>query len=146
MRKMQILYLFFTVLLLGSTCNKENEECYKNITITNNSDKAIYVTCDTHFPDTMYFGHASNPASDEFKNKISAKSSSDRPLQNRDCWEAVFSHGVQIPSDTLMIFIFDAEVLETEEWSDVVHSYKVLKRYDLSLADLKRMNWTITYP
>jgi hypothetical protein len=60
--------------------------------------------------------------------------------------EAVFSHGVQIPSDTLMIFIFDAEVIETEEWSDVVHSYKVLKRYDLSLADLKRMNWTITYP
>ncbi len=146
MRKMQILYLFFTLLLLGSTCNKENEECHRNITIVNTSENSIYVWGDTYYPDTTYFGHYSGLTENAYHYKISAKSSSDRPLQNRDCWETVFSYGVQIPSDTLMIFIFDAEVLETEEWSNVVHSYKVLKRYDLSLADLKRMNWTIIYP
>ncbi len=144
MRKMQILFL--TVLLLSSTCENEDEDCHKRITIINNSEKSIYVVGDTNYPDTTYFRHSSGPTEDPYNYRISAKSSSDRPLQNRSCWETIFSYGDQISSDTLMIFIFDAEVLETEEWSDVVHDYKVLKRYDLSLDDLMQNDFTITYP
>jgi len=47
---------------------------------------------------------------------------------------------------TLMIFILDSQVLKTTPWEKVQQDYLVLKRYDLGLEDLKRMNWTITYP
>ncbi len=135
MRKMKVSYLFFILLLLGSACNEKKGECHKKITINNNSDKAIYVIGDTYFPDTMFFGLSPNPASEEYYNKVYAKSSNDRSLQNRDCWETYFSYGELIPSDTLMIFIFDAEVLETEEWSDVIHDYNVLKLYKYGRED-----------
>jgi len=46
----------------------------------------------------------------------------------------------------MMVYVFDAHVIETTAWDSVKANYLVLKRYDLSLDDLKRMNWTITYP
>nr|NQU93826.1 hypothetical protein [Bacteroidota bacterium] len=146
MKKISTIIIFSSVLLLANTCNKEKEDCHKTITIFNHSEKAIYILCDTHYPDTMYFSHSSSPTSDTFNNKILAKSASIRPLQNRDCWETIYNYGVQIPSDTLMVYVFDADVLENVDWADVVHYYLVLKRYDLSLDDLKQNNWTITYP
>lgn len=146
MKKMNILLLFASMLFFGSTCNKEIGDCHKHINIINNSDNAIYVMGDTHYPDTSYFGYFSSPISDSFSNKITSNSESNRPLQNRDCWETVFNYGVQIPSDTLMIFIFDEKVLKSVKWETIVKDYMVLKRYDLSLQDLESMNWTITYP
>jgi hypothetical protein len=49
-------------------------------------------------------------------------------------------------TDTLSIYVFDTDTLNTYDWVKVKVGYKVLKRYDLSLDDLKQMNWTITYP
>jgi hypothetical protein len=146
MKKINIIILLISLLFLGSNCNKEDDVCNKTITVINNSEKAIYVICETHYPDTLFFGHFSSPTLDSINNKILAKSSNNRSLLNRDCWEAVFNHGVQIPSDTLMVYVFDAEVLENMDWADIVHDYMVLKRYDLSLQDLERMNWTVEYP
>lgn len=146
MRIKYMLLLLASLSFFGTTCQKENTECHKTIAISNNSDISIYVICDTHYPDTLYFGHFSSPISDPYTYKILPKSISDRPLQNRDCWESVFNYGVQIPSDTLMVYFFDAAVIENEEWNSVVHGYKILKRYDLSLDDLKRTNWAVTYP
>lgn len=143
---MKTIFLFASLLFLGSTCNKEKIDCHKTITIFNNSKKDIYVLCDTQYPDTLYFGHFSSPASDSSKYKVPANSSSDNPLRNRDCWENDFTYGDLIASDTLMVYVFDANVVETVDWADVVHYYMVLKRYDLSMEDLKSMNWTITYP
>jgi hypothetical protein len=140
----RIILLLTSVLFLGSTCN-EKQTCHKTILIVNNSDKDIYVQGETHYPDTLYFGHYSGLTSNPDIYKILAKSEGSRPLQKRDCLEDVFNYGVEIPSGVLMVYVFDAEVLETVPWSTVVNDYMVLKRYDLSLADLQRMNWTIIY-
>lgn len=58
-------------------------------------------------------------------------------------WENVIK---EMPSDTLSIYVFDADTLTIYNWSQVKEGYKVLKRYDLSIDDLHQMNWTITYP
>ena len=52
----------------------------------------------------------------------------------------------RLPADTLSIYIFHTDTLKKYSWQEVRDGYKVLKRYDLSLEDLKRMNYTITYP
>lgn len=50
------------------------------------------------------------------------------------------------PSDTLSIYIFDGDTVNTYDWNQIKEGYKVLKRYDLSINDLQQMNWTVTYP
>ena len=45
-----------------------------------------------------------------------------------------------------MYYLFSRDTLETVSWEEVVKEYKVLARYDLTLEDLERLNWTIYYP
>jgi hypothetical protein len=145
MIKTKLIYPLLSIMLLGTTC-EENHECHKSIMIVNNSSQAIYVQGETHYPDTLYFGHYSGLTSNPEIFKVQSNSSSNEPLQRRDCYEDIFNYGVEIPSGILMVYIFDAEVLESTPWSTVVNDYMVLKRFDLSLQNLKDSNWTITYP
>jgi len=38
------------------------------------------------------------------------------------------------------------DTLKNDSWENIRDNYKVPKRYDLSLDDLKNMDWTINYP
>jgi hypothetical protein len=58
-------------------------------------------------------------------------------------WEKFFQ---ELPKDTLSVFIFHTDTLNKYSWEEVRDGYMILKRYDLSLDDLKRMNWTVIYP
>jgi hypothetical protein len=42
--------------------------------------------------------------------------------------------------------IFSSDTLDTNDWQTIRSGYKVMKRYDVSLDDLKQNQWTITYP
>jgi len=58
-------------------------------------------------------------------------------------WSQIF---LQLPSDTLSVYLFNADTLAVYNWPQIQKEYKILKRYDLSLEDLERGNFTITYP
>jgi hypothetical protein len=58
-------------------------------------------------------------------------------------WERFFQ---ELPKDTLSVFIFHTDTLNKYSWEEVRDGYMILKRYDLSLEDLKQCNFTITYP
>lgn len=58
-------------------------------------------------------------------------------------WEAIFD---ELPRDTLSVFIFHTDTLNKYPWEKVRDEYMILKRYDLGLDDLKRQDYTITYP
>jgi len=51
-----------------------------------------------------------------------------------------------LPKDTLSVYVFSSDTLSKYPWAEVRNKYKVLKRYDLSLYDLNKLDWTITYP
>ncbi|WP_372934900.1 hypothetical protein [Mariniphaga sediminis] len=146
MKNISLLFLLASLIFLGNTCNKEEGECHKSIIFKNNSEKALYVLKSTEFPDTLSFGTGPSPELNKSTYKVLSGETSENPLRNRDCWETDFTYVDIIPSDTLMIYIFDADTIENVDWADVVHYYMVLKRYDLSLDDLKRDDWTISYP
>jgi len=61
-----------------------------------------------------------------------------------DCYEAEF-HPIGI-FDTIYVYVFYASVVENTPWEVVARDYLVLKRYDLTLEDLQRLDWKITYP
>ena len=58
------------------------------------------------------------------------------------CYEADFGYSY----DTLLIFVFNADTLDTFGWDYVREHYMVLQRYDLSLGDLQSVNFRLSFP
>jgi hypothetical protein len=108
------------------------------LVIVNNSSTRLYVYPQINHPDTSIGSY--NPS----KNKTAYEvlPNSERRIASRSWDQAV----TRSASDTLMMFFYDADMVDTTDWDIVVSDYLVLKRYDLSLEDLQGMNWTITYP
>lgn len=52
----------------------------------------------------------------------------------------------KLPADTLSIYFFDPDTLAKYDWSVIRQEYKILVRYDLSHADLKKLEWRFYYP
>jgi len=130
------------ILLLGSTCKKEGEDCHKTIMFANQIDNTLYVTLSYGYPDTLAIYN--NPSLVPNQYKVLPNETNEHSLSGRECIELEFNYS--IPSDTLMVYVFDANVLETIPWETVISDNLILKRYDLSLEDLQDSDWTITYP
>ena len=50
-----------------------------------------------------------------------------------------------LPNDTLSVYIFHSDSLEYYPWDEIRDKYMILKRYDLSLDDVRRMDYEIVY-
>jgi len=110
------------------------------ILLTNNSSKTIYADWSIYYPDTssintipIYYDWNKILPNDEF-GLMGIRHST---------WKSTFEYH---KIDTLMIYIFDEEVLKNNTWGNVIRYYLVLQRYDLSLQDLEKLNWKIYYP
>ena len=139
MRQLKIMGLIVisTVLLSANYCT-DKENCHNTIVLKNNSDNAIYFERSYTYPDTILrdAGLVKDP------NNYKIEKYSENTSDTRGCYEYIMQNDYPI----IMLFIYDAQTLETTPWDTVAKNYLVLKRYDLSLTDLQRMNWTITYP
>lgn len=140
--KTMIVLMILSFVFMASTCNKEDEFHHKTIEITNNSEKAIYAYFGFAYPDTLdFFGVPSSSEPSIYK--IETQESNTSALWQRTFWEIIFKDERDIPSDTLMVFILDAELLESETGHI---NNTIIQRYDLSLRDLQRTNWKLAYP
>jgi hypothetical protein len=142
--KMNLIILVITSLFLNQACGDKEKVCHKTIIFKNTTADTLYVVSSFQYPDTSTFVGIPNPVLDPNFTKVLPNESNTQVLWGRDCLELDFKFS--IPSDTIMIYVFDAEVLEETPWDTVKANYLVLKRCDLSLEDLQRMNWTINYP
>ena len=146
---MKYRYLIFVLFMFGvcMSCKQiEDENHHNHISFYNGSMSDIYVDFDIKYPDTTVTEMGILQEPDIYK--IHAHSSNEEALSlaTHDTFEAFFNgpNGKKfIPGDTLMVFVFDAEKLERR---DLHIRNSVLVRYDLSLKDLQRLNWTLSYP
>ena len=141
------MFIFGLILMSMQNCCKDEITGYhKTIIFKNNSLKELYIMDSNKYPDTMSFQYGGNLLSQPKIYKVSPNDSNYAALFSKTFYETLFYNKVIIPSDTLMIFVFDGKVLEQIPWNEVYTNYFVAQRYDLSLNDLKKLNWTITYP
>ncbi|MDY0202419.1 MAG: hypothetical protein RBR40_15675 [Tenuifilaceae bacterium] len=128
----------FALVIGGSDCSKRDSDCHNEITIINNTEKVLYFYYSDKYPDTSIIDYDPSLALDFYK----VKSYSSKIHYDRDgCFDMYLNNG-----NKLMYFLFDSLVLASVPWDSVRENYLIIKRYDLSLDDLNRMNWTITYP
>jgi hypothetical protein len=141
------LILLINIALTYISCNPFDINKNDDLKVFNNSDTRVYFDWRSEYPDTtlnktdpQWVGpYNSLPWSENGLNPNETK-----VIRLRGSWEDCFADN--IPSDTIMVYIIDADVLENVYWDTIVKNYMILKRYDLSLQDLEDMNWTITYP
>ena len=133
----KIYFLFLGLLLMSSSCNDEKEQ---KLRVQNNSDKTIYYDWSSSYPDSS-FQYIGNPTGDPYQCKVNAKS-----ISNYSYLSPNKNYFGSRDMDTMIIFIFDAELIEALSWDSVRSKGLVLKRYFLSLDDLEEMNWIVNYP
>ena len=152
MNRLVKLTLLIELVILTNSC--ELLEPDHKIAFVNNSDSDIYSVWSSHYPDTLtiqYEAVDGDPWS-----RVSAHSSVSNIIPGIADWVSIIRN---IPSDTLLIFVLDASTIDSiggkpADWIPIyntmdykqLYDWLVMKHYTLSLEDLKRMNWTITYP
>lgn len=131
---------FLLIFILLASCELFMEKWYF-IYVKNNSHRTLFITAGQElykmkpYPDTIL-------PSLQPENEIISPNNKNKLISSQK-WENVIN---SLPSDTLSIYIFDADSIEICGWENVAKDYKVLKRYDLSVDDLKKTDWTVTYP
>lgn len=138
-----ITYMVVILIFLAIDCIPKNREnCNGIISFKNNSSKTLYITRNYYYTDTTTL-IISNPVSSDNTNKVLPFSENKTALWYYGCFEDLLQ---SLKKDTLFVYVFDAEIVETTPWDTVLANNLILKRYDLSLEDLQNMNWTIIYP
>jgi len=61
-------------------------------------------------------------------------------------WDSKEKWGDILPSDTISMYILSKDTIDKYSWDLIRSGNRILKRYDLSIKDLEKQNWTITYP
>jgi len=128
--------------LFFSSCEKEDtENAHYRIRFNNDSDYWIGGLYDPYYPDTT-INYPWFPT-DSTKCKIQPKESL---IITNGHFKSTFESFFSSTNDTLMFYIFDYKVLTTNKWAEVRDNYMVTQRYDLSLDDLRRLDWKLSFP
>jgi hypothetical protein len=103
--------------------------------VYNNSNRNVCFETYNHYPDTSI---------GIFKPYFSVEPGDSSPIRIQGTWENYFNDAIK--SDTLMIFVFDAHIVDSLDWYVIRQQQRYIKRYDLSYEELKNRNWRIIYP
>ncbi|WP_321438222.1 hypothetical protein [uncultured Bacteroides sp.] len=134
--------LVISFVATASMCTKEDENHHDTIRFINKSDMTVYIVADHLYPDTLNNRLGGMDSQPQIY-KVYPNTENKDALQQRDHWEVIFKDGISIQSDTLMVYVFNAKLLE----SHTTHiNNTIIQRYDLSLQDLQDANWMLTYP
>jgi len=149
MKRILITVILLIILLISMaiTCeDKESENCHITIRFVNNTPKSLYVDYDFDSSDK----EISNTKKFYFykdRKRINCCKENKSALHHGWCYEDALNGSADYFSDLVCVYILDAAVVEKENTSKVIDGYySALKRYDLTLEDLQRLDWKITYP
>lgn len=123
--------ILLSLLFFSVSCEKITDHGYY-IKVQNNTDMVVWCYSSYNYPDT------SMPSEKPLLQMI--KPNSYTQLNSKDKWEDV------LPNNIISIYILSNDTINAYSWDVIRSSYNILKRYDLSIEQLKDMNWTVTYP
>lgn len=136
-------YIFIFILLASMVCTScryldYDENSPYRIGFYNTTETDLYVDWSTEYPDTAITDMRALLMPDICKVKAYAFNN-----DALDLYSLFFKGKKALPSDTLMVYVFNASKLNKQ---DVPPEEALIARYDLSQEDLKKVNWILTYP
>ncbi len=127
---MSILYLTLLV-LCNVGCDKLADHVY-SIKVQNNTTDTIQFYASYTYPDTAI--------TNEKPRLKMAYPSKYSYWDSKEKWEDI------LPSDTISMYILSKDTVDKYTWDLIRSGNRILKRYDLSIKDLEKQDWTIFYP
>jgi len=136
--RLVLILSIISIVTTSDTCKKNRPDCHVSYTINNNSGNAVYfiVNKDSGLNLLSYPPGAS-------ASTYKCEANSQKSHFYRGCYEYIINTS---STKMLYIFIFDAKIIETVPWDTVKKNYMLLKRYDMTKAQLDSINWKINYP
>ena len=141
MNKLIVLLLF----LCFACTPKDTNNCHYSIKFINNTDKALFIdsSSDTilksymdpreYFENTHVLPYAGN-------NRIELGSicfiRNGRPMCIEDLYKG---------EKKVSVFVYDSLILGKKDWNDIMINYLITKRYDFTIEELRKINFTIKY-
>ncbi len=127
-----IIIIIAALCLTIMACKYETDTCHRTLYIKNISNKDIY-----------WMQFSSDTILDRAYKAIYKlkKSETYGTRPSLDCIEVTLDQGQRT-----YLTLLDAAVVESTPWDTICKKDMVLKRYKLSVADLMRMDFTVTYP
>jgi hypothetical protein len=152
MKKIKILIILLSVAFICTGCPDRCEDCHQYITFINDSDENIICQFrGIEEKDTsLCVIYWDNPFV-----RIYSDNYSSIPCRNieRNCsWEAQLNANnfiqFQVINDSVYQHYMDLfDYNDYSSYNDSIQKYvPILQCYRLTLSDLQRMNWTVTYP
>jgi len=111
--------------------------------IKNNSSKGICYSYSNLYPDTSIPKGNYVPSGSPGPPSITIQPGESYSLLKAASLDSYFN---SVTSGTMELFIFDSHTVETVSWDSVRTNYLILKRYDLTLDSIKKMNGVINFP
>jgi hypothetical protein len=69
------------------------------------------------------------------------------PINQGESKYYVYSEAIKDPwTNTVCLFILDADTIKSYSWEEIQDGYKVLQRYDISPENIKALKYKIPYP
>lgn len=141
MKKLIIVTLFLSV---ACHAPKDTENCHYSIKFKNNTDGVFFIDQSS---DTTI--DAKDIRRDPFYKSVRAYAGNNnveiggihfirngRPM----CIEDLYK-----PDEKLYVFVYDSIALGNKDWDEVKKNYLVTKRYDFTIEELRKINFTIDY-
>lgn len=125
--------IILLIALMGASCKDLVDHVY-SIRIQNNSKDTVQFYESYYYPDTLIDG--TKPR------LLMVYPSNYSYLDSKKDWDELLVS----PKDTISIFILNKQTVDKYGWDRIRSDYNILKRYDLSLDDLDKLSWTVTYP
>ena len=150
----KLAYIFYCISLLSTiySCTYDTDTEYRHyhIQFKNNTETTIWIDRSRYYPDTAIALYTRDPRVDK-NSAVSPLENSTSALWSRSFYESAFGikiyeNGDTVGFDTLIVFVFNDDTLARYGWQTVRENYLVHQRYDLSLDDLRRLNWQLYFP
>ena len=142
---MKRLILFCCIFSIVSACTVLKPQTLSDdrLHVINYTDKKIYAIFSTNAPDTSIV--INNDEIITFP--VSQGNNQYYPrcitLSKKDSWQYLITEkGNDFP---IHIFIFDANVIENVGWNEIVKKQLILKRIDITFAELINKKWDVIY-
>ena len=136
-----ILLLLCPCFFLSISCMRNTEHCHRTVYLNNNTDKPVYFYYNYNYPDTSLYSQM--PAFNSNNRRIGAYGR-EIIYSKRDCVEGMIKR--QNPAEVFTVFVFDAALVDSTPWEQVVQNYMVLKRIDYNLDELRNTDFSIDFP
>lgn len=135
-------FLFSIVILIcaANSCDPNEDGHWDGrLTIVNNSNDTIISFLQYNFPDTILL----DENAPELNNIIITPNSLGKHYSSIKWEDHISSLNTH---KTILIFINSYDTIRKYSWTQIQDDYNILRRYDLTIDSLQKLDWIITYP